>query len=57
MGRERPQGGNHLEEALQQLKERRYGDEVPPDAELHRIALVFSEEARKFVLWQEVPTA
>ncbi len=46
-----------LEEALRQLKNRRYGDEVPPDAELHRIALVFSEEARKFVLWQEVPAA
>ena len=46
-----------LEEALQQMKARRYGEELPSDAELHRVALVFSEEARKFVLWQEVPVA
>lgn len=42
-----------LEDGLQQLKERHYGEQHLEKAELKKAALVFSEEKRQFITWAE----
>ena len=42
-----------LEEALAQLREKRYGLQDGGEEKRIRAALVFSEQRREFVLWQE----
>ena len=42
-----------LEEAVKQMKERRYGTNHS-NQKLLRVALVFSEKSRQFVAWEEV---
>ena len=44
-----------LEEALAQLREKRYGLQDGGEEKRIRAALVFSEQRREFVLWQECP--
>lgn len=45
-----------LEQAVEQIRNRRYG-ETPHGKELRRVALVFNAEDRRFTAWQDVEVA
>ena len=48
------EGERLLDEAVSQIKERRYGEANLSGKKLIRVAVVFSEKERQFVKWTEV---